>query len=696
MVAAATAAGAAAIGLLAGAGPAAGATISSSTASPLVDSFNFADSVCSLREMVQIANTNDATVELDCTVNTSAGTDPLGDDTIALGAGTYAVNINEDASPDDNFQGDLDIGGLGDLTITGTGPATTGISETGAPSTRVMEVGADPPLELRDLTVSSGLPSVAAGDGADGGGVLFTATGTLDLTNVDMTTNATSTAGNGGAVAATSPTGTVNVTDSAIFTNTALNSGGGISALGNLHVSNSSISTNTASSFGGGIRKDGSAFSFTDSDLIDNHVTGGNGNGGGLELETDGGAVSLTITRSHVADNDTVKEGGGIYSATFPADTLAIEDTTIENNEATDATNNLSGGGLRLVNGTTTLDSTLVFSNEAKHTGTTTGAQGGGIFVGTFASTVTLRAVDSAIVDNAASTTDDAGQVSGGGIDAADAVVELRRTTVSGNTLTGPTAGNQLGGGIKIGPNQGTLLLLNSTLSNNIANATFGQGGGIHIQDSPSGAVTNMQSIHSTFGGNRAGDLGGVADPGDVIREEGTPTVTIRGSIVTGATPGEVCSSDGGAGFTSGNFNVESGTSCGLALAGDIQNAIPNLQSLAGNGGPFVGVPGFAQVLQTHELLPPSVGIDHVPAAACLNEVGGALTTDERGLARPSPTGGSCDSGAFEVQVATTPPPTTTTPPTTPPAQPNPAKKKCKKKKKRSAAAAKKCKKKKR
>ncbi len=280
---------AAAIGLMVAAGPSGAATISSSTATPLVD--NFADdSVCSLREMIQIANLNDGSVEGDCTV----GGDPLGDDTIQLGNGTYAVSINEDVSPDNNAQGDLDIGGMGSLMIDGAGIANTRISETiGMPTVRVMEV-TSASLTLQELIVSSGIPT-APGDGADGGGVFMGGAGTLNLNQVDMNTNGTGAGGDGGAVAATSPNGTVNVTSSVISSNTASTAGGGISALGNLSVTFSGISTNTAGSFGGGIRKDGFAFSFTDSSLIDNHVTGGDGFGGGLRLQDDA-TTTPTIT----------------------------------------------------------------------------------------------------------------------------------------------------------------------------------------------------------------------------------------------------------------------------------------------------------------------------------------------------------------------------------------------------------------
>ena len=62
----------------------------------------------------------------------------------------------------------------------------------------------------------------------------------------------------------------------------------------------------------------------------------------------------------------------------------------------------------------------------------------------------------------------------------------------------------------------------------------------------------------------------------------------------------------------------------------------PMLDSLADNGGPT----------WTHALLLGSPAIDHVPNAT--NGCGTTYTTDQRGYARPYPTGGSCDIGAFE------------------------------------------------
>jgi hypothetical protein len=44
--------------------------------------------------------------------------------------------------------------------------------------------------------------------------------------------------------------------------------------------------------------------------------------------------------------------------------------------------------------------------------------------------------------------------------------------------------------------------------------------------------------------------------------------------------------------------------------------------------------------------------IDAIPNGACQLDGASGIMTDQRGFARPSPSGGACDIGAVEVQVA--------------------------------------------
>jgi hypothetical protein len=92
--------------------------------------------------------------------------------------------------------------------------------------------------------------------------------------------------------------------------------------------------------------------------------------------------------------------------------------------------------------------------------------------------------------------------------------------------------------------------------------------------------------------------------------------------------------------------NEDAPGSCNLTAPGD--NASnrndPLLGPLANNGGP------------TPTRLPQSGSplIDAIPNASCGDGntlAGFAVTTDQRGLARPEQTGGRCDIGAVEVQL---------------------------------------------
>jgi CSLREA domain-containing protein len=233
---------------------------------------------------------------------------------------------------------------------------------------------------------------------------------------------------------------------------------------------------------------------------------------------------------------------------------------------------------------------------------------GGGVFVQRGAS---LSMVESAVKANTASR--------GGGI-AAAGKIDLRRSTVSGNTAT--AVWQTSGGGIAVDPS-GELVLVNSTVSGNAAVDSIG------IPSSRAGGVfsAGMLSIsHSTIAGNAAskGQLFATAP------HSGTPT--IRNSILA-ASAGEACAGSGVGAFEATN-NVVEDASCRFKDPSNRQNAYPALGPLANNGGPT----------DTHALLPGSAAIS--AADAC-------ISTDQRDIARPSTEGGSCDAGAYEYRAPT-------------------------------------------
>jgi hypothetical protein len=388
----------------------------------------------------------------------------------------------------------------------------------------------------------------------------------------------------------------------------------------------------------------------------------------GDTLTIDG--VRITDCRLAAAD------GGGGLKINAGASAV-VTDTTIDLNEAgTAATPGIHQGGGIMVLGTLVMSSSVVSANSANSSDSI--GTGAGIELSTSGNATITGSVVSGNSVNAGGV----GAINGAGINNAQGDMILRRTLVTGNQLNGGAMGSRRGAGVVLGlGGSATAAVVNSTISGNTG--AF-DGGEVQLDGN-----TPTQIVHSTI------VSGGVAGAGDAIQHSDggpAPDVTVRGSILTGPDAADVCDLGGTtAAFTSGNFNVDRGTSCGLALAGDAQSADPQLAALADNGGPAVGAPGFTQVLRTHAIAAGTPAVDRAPAP-CLGDTATPLTTDQRGLLRPSPSAGNCDSGAYELTQAE--PPGAGDPPVK-----KPGGKKCKKKRKKRAGAAakkKKCKKKKR
>jgi hypothetical protein len=272
--------------------------------------------------------------------------------------------------------------------------------------------------------------------------------------------------------------------------------------------------------------------------------------------------------------------------------------------------------------------------------------------------------------------------------------------TISGNTTTFTGAGG--GAGIN---NLGTVNLTNSTISGNNA---AGEGGGFRNGSSTSVATLTNVTI---FGNNSNGDGAGF------MNASGGAIGSLRNTTVSGNTADNDnnMSGDGGGVFNGGgtlnlrNAIVANNSDKGLQApdcggvpplvtrqgyvlirnqapctfsggddaTGYQTNVDPLLAgALASNGGPT----------QTLALLSGSPALNKIPSALCLT------ATDQRGSARPSPSGGLCDLGAYEMLVP--PPVCLAAAHSATCGGPVPRKPKCKKKAKHSAGAAKKKKKK--
>ena len=230
---------------------------------------------------------------------------------------------------------------------------------------------------------------------------------------------------------------------------------------------------------------------------------------------------------------------------------------------------------------------------------------------------------DSSITDVSATTTGTGDLYGGIGVSGA----ELVRSTIADVTVD--AAGNLNGGLFNV---EGSVSLTNSTVANVSAQADDTFNGGLFY-------VLSLTVVYTTMDGFSSDSLPAITDL----------DLTAFGSVFGS---GVTCDDD--VTTTSQGYNFATNTSCALLQSTDKQGDTlnPLLGALADNGGP-----GPTLLPLTGSPL-----IDAIPAAACQSGGATGITTDERGLPRPSATSPNCDIGAVEVQPAPAPPPVVVTP----------------------------------
>jgi hypothetical protein len=226
-------------------------------------------------------------------------------------------------------------------------------------------------------------------------------------------------------------------------------------------------------------------------------------------------------------------------------------------------------------------------------------------------------------------------------------VLTLDAVAVTGTTLenTDIAGAAVRGAGIV---NNGTLTLLNSTVSDNVEMAISGANQGAGLFNS--GGTASI--VNSTIAGNSQVAAGEATSSGAAIENLGTATalknvtiaanagsaaidsnveITARNTLVSNGASGN-CSSP----LTSLGHNLESAAECGFNAAGDRAGTDPLLGTLADNGG----------ATDTVALLPGSPAID-------AGDPADFPPSDQRGIARPQ--GSASDIGAFELVPAASP-----------------------------------------
>jgi hypothetical protein len=270
-----------------------------------------------------------------------------------------------------------------------------------------------PTLSIVGSTIAG---NQALGSGASGGGVnAYTANIVVQTSNVHDNS-----AYNGGGLSYVAAVigVTMQISDS-IFDHNAAGSGtgGGLYAYGNDTISNTVISNNSATG-GGGIYG-----YFGTHNLNDVSISGNTASyGGGIQLSSG----NVNLLRGQVHGNSATQLGGGIAASGAGSIHLAVTDSSVFDNGASD------GGGIYSAmkfNAT----SSAIYGNFAQ--------RGGGVF----ASGSATAAIDNSIVDR-----NSAGSNGGGVFADSTATVKLDSATITGNyARTGfPSAGT--GGGIYV------------------------------------------------------------------------------------------------------------------------------------------------------------------------------------------------------------------------------------------------------
>lgn len=214
--------------------------------------------------------------------------------------------------------------------------------------------------------------------------------------------------------------------------------------------------------------------------LNDITITGGSsaGRGGAIELRTS----NVTLNNSDVT-NSRGTSGGAIVSYTSK---LAINDSIISGNTATDTANGF-GGGIAMLSNNNIVFSTLTLTDSQLINNTAT--DGGAV-----------RAESSTVNFTRAGFTANVATNEGGAIYLRRSKLDSNSSDISQNSA--PTGG-------AIHAYQGELTLTKDSLNNNSAT----NGGAIYINNSPGGfsqgTITTISLINSTISNNTAGTDGG-------------------------------------------------------------------------------------------------------------------------------------------------------------------------------------------
>lgn len=288
-----------------------GAAAAALTVNSTADGAVANDGQCTLREAMTNANNDNQSGSTDCaagsgadTINiTATGTITL---TSALPSITTAMTIN--------------------------GPGAAQLTVSGNNAVRVFNVQVANPLVMvafAGLTIADGLASNSFGGG------IYNVTGTVNVINSTLSSNS-ATNGGGGIY---NGIGTINVTNSMLSSNSAP-FGGGILNIGQgtINVTNSTLSGNSSTPAGGG----GGIFNNAQGTInVTNSTLSGNSAPGSFGGGIAGGSMGMVnVINSTFSGNSATNGGGGIYNGTG---TVKLGNSLVAGNTATSGDPDLYG-----------------------------------------------------------------------------------------------------------------------------------------------------------------------------------------------------------------------------------------------------------------------------------------------------------------------------------------------------------------
>nr|WP_143543835.1 choice-of-anchor Q domain-containing protein [Rhodopirellula sp. MGV] len=404
--------------------------------------------------------------------NTATGSRGGGAGVMNVAAGTLTIRNSSfiDNEAAGTMMGDgggavLSLDGIVDIAdSTFTGNTALGVSGSGGGI--LARTGQ---LTLVDSTLSGNLANRAGGGIEIGSVDLLLDNVVLGGETVDdgnSVAGSTANPGNGGGLHVTFDS-QVTVVGGLVANNSAVE-GGGLwnSATAAMTVDGTTIRDNVATGDaadqgGGGVFNDGGQLSIENATISNNIANGTSGSGGGI-LNLGG---MLSVNETVIGGNTANRAGGGIEvtadSATWLTDvTLGSNDTGSTGNSVSGNANPGNGGGLHISgNGVVTILGGLVAGNTA--------VEGGGLW-NSPSGLLTLTSVS--LENNSA--------IRGGGVFTQPSTTGAT-TIINSNLVNNQATGDEVtdgGGGIH---NQGTLSIIASNLSGNIANGAAGSGGGI-------------------------------------------------------------------------------------------------------------------------------------------------------------------------------------------------------------------------